>query len=168
MANIIEEVPNDLSLLKEIYEKCNLKVSEVIQEKESAEYSAYDLKINSLTVKFRTSKITPTKTGQFVTLWKRIENGPIAPFNSSDKIDFVIVSCRDNENFEQFIFPKSELIKKGIFTDKKEGKRAIRVYPSWNIEINKQAKNTQEWQLKYFLNLKNKVDCDLIKSLFEV
>lgn len=162
------EIPSDLFLLKEIYEKCNFKVSEIISEKESTEYSAYDLKINSLSVKFRTSKITPTKTGQFVTLWKRIENGPIAPFDSSDKIDFVIVSCRNNENFGQFIFPKSELIKKGIFTDEKEGKRAIRVYPPWNIATNNQAKKTQEWQLKYFLNLEKKVDCDLIKSLFEV
>lgn len=162
------EIPSDLSLLKEIYEKCNFKVSELIPEKESAEYSAYDLKINSLSVKFRTSKITPTKTGQFVTLWKRIENGPIAPFNSFDKIDFVIVSCRNNKNFGQFIFPKSELIKRGIFTDKKEGKRAIRVYPPWDIATNNQAKKTQEWQLKYFLNLESEVDCDLIKSLFEV
>jgi len=168
MANMIEKIPSDLSLLKEIYEKCGFKISEIIPEKESAAYSAYDLKINSLSVKFRTSKITPTKTGQFVTLWKRIENGPIAPFNSADKIDFVIVSCRDNKNFGQFIFPKSELIKKGIFTDKKEGKRAIRVYPPWDIATNNQAKKTQEWQLNYFLNLENELDCDLIKSVFEV
>jgi len=163
---MIEKMPEDLTLLQVAYEENNFEFSNLTAEKESAEYSAYDLKINGLTIKFRTSKITPTKTGQFVTLWKRIENGPIAPFESSDEIDFVIVSSRNENHFGQFIFPKSVLIKKGIFTDKKEGKRAIRVYPPWDVANNKQALKTQEWQLDYFIDFKE-VDKNRLEKLLK-
>ncbi|EKD72557.1 MAG: hypothetical protein ACD_45C00643G0006, partial [uncultured bacterium] len=54
-------------------------------------------------------KITPTKVGQFVTLWKRINNGPIQPYDVSDPVDFFIVSARKDDCFGQFIFPKSVL-----------------------------------------------------------
>lgn len=144
------DIPSELNLLVSLLEKLNWKVSDIIPEPESAAYSAFDLKVNSSNVKFRISKITPIKNGQFVTVYKRIEDGTIAPFESTDKIDFVIISCKNGENHGYFIFPKYELLKRGIFTDKKEGKRAFRVYPSWDITNSNQAQKTQQWQLKYF------------------
>lgn len=159
------DIPSQLNLLVSLLEKLNLKVSDIIPGPESAEYSAFDLKVNSSNVKFRISKITPTKNGQFVTIYKRIENGTIAPFENTDKIDFVIISSQKEENHGYFIFPKSELIKHGIFTDKKEGKRAFRVYPSWDITNSNQAQKTQKWQLKYFIKTDKEFDLDLIKNL---
>ncbi len=51
----------------------------------------------------------------------------------------------------QFIFPKSILLVKGILSDgEKDGKRGFRVYPPWDKAVNKQAKQTQQWQLQYF------------------
>jgi hypothetical protein len=44
-------------------------------ERESLEYAACSFKLNSMSVKFRVAKITPTKIGQFVTLWKRVSKG---------------------------------------------------------------------------------------------
>jgi len=159
------EIPSELILFATLSEKLSLKVSEITPESESAAYNAFDLKLNSFKIKFRISKITPTKNGQFVTIYKRIENGTIAPFEKTDDIDLVIISSKKEKNQGYFIFPKSELIKRGIFTDKKEGKRAFRVYPSWDIANNNQAQKTQKWQLEYFIKTDDEVDPDRIKKL---
>ena len=156
--NIYQSISADLILAKELlYNVCNLECSQPEAEAESAEYSAYRFKINNKSICYRLAKTTPTKNGQFVTLWKRNNKGIIEPFDFSDIIDFVIVSVQKENNFGQFIFPKSVLLDKGIFsTSKKEGKRATRVYPSWDITKSKQAQKTQEWQLNYFLDLSDK------------
>ncbi|TEB40617.1 hypothetical protein D0809_29700, partial [Flavobacterium circumlabens] len=98
------------------------------------EYSAYRFQLNGKNICYREAKITPTKTGQFVTLWKRNQSSKtIEPFDASDAIDYIIISVRKQELFGQFIFPKSVLLAKGIFsTDAKEGIRATRVYPPWD------------------------------------
>lgn len=138
---------------KEFYEKISINITDFIPEKESSEYFACDVNYEGSNSKFRLAKITPKKIGQFVTLWKRENNGPIQPFDVSDDIEFVFVAVQKEANLGHFIFPKKVLIEKGIFTDKKEGKRAIRVYPPWDIAENSQAKRTQKWQLEYFTKL---------------
>jgi hypothetical protein len=150
----IEELPKDLIQIKQLLlDIGNFEISHPITEIESSEYGACTFVLNNLNIRYRTAKITPTKTGQFVTLWKRINQGSIQPFDSTDPIDLFIVSTRKDNNFGLFIFPKSILITKEIVTDKKEGKRAIRVYPSWDITTSKQAQKTQKWQLDYFLEI---------------
>jgi hypothetical protein len=148
-------IPEDLLTAKElVYDRCTFICTEPIPEAESKEYGANSFTINGKSVKFRVAKTTPTKIGQFVTLWKRIENGPIAPFHIDDDIDFFIVSCRKENHLGQFIFPKTVLHEKGVLSnDIKEGKRAIRVYPPWDITTSKQAEKTQQWQLNYFLTI---------------
>jgi len=42
-----------------------------------------------------------------------------------------------------------------ISQDGMGGKRAMRIYPAWDVVNSKQAKKTQEWQLKYFVELCN-------------
>jgi hypothetical protein len=149
-----EGIPKDLILIQKIFfDNCNFEFIQPILEAESSEYGACTFGLNNLNILFRTAKITPTKTGQFVTLWKRINQGPIQPFDSTDPINLFIVSTRKDNNFGVFIFPKSILITKEIVSDKKEGKRAIRVYPSWDITTSKQAQKTQKWQLDYFLEI---------------
>ena len=109
-------------------------------------------------VQYRLAKITPTKNGQFVTLWKRKPKGPIQPYDESDKIDIVIVNVIKNNHQGVFIFPAEILVEKNIFSVKnKGGKRAIRVYPPWDKPESKQAEKTQKWQLDYYLEIsKNK------------
>ena len=51
-----------------IYKQCGFDFSNLIKEEESSEYGAYFFDLNSLSVRFRVAKITPTKVGQFVTL----------------------------------------------------------------------------------------------------
>lgn len=163
-------LPNDLITAKEVvYDNCNFECTEPQPEMESRDYDAFDFQINSLKIKFRSAKITPTKTGQFVTLWERNKSGTIEPFDFSDAIDFVVISVRKDDFLGQFIFPKAVLLQKGIFsTAVKEGKRATRVYPPWDETTSKQAQKTQQWQLDYFLEIPNdkSIDLDRAKKLF--
>jgi len=159
------ELPNDLNFVKELlFDKNDFECSQPIMERESAEYGACTFVLNNLNIRFRTAKITPTKTGQFVTLWKRINQGPIQPFDFKDPIDLFIISARKDNVCGLFIFPKSVLITKEIVTDNKEGKRAIRVYPPWDITTSKQAQKTQKWQLDYFLEITEIETIDLKRT----
>ena len=154
---ISNSLPSDLYILKKlVYDKLNFDLVGLNIEDESQEYGACSYKINGKAVQFRVSKITPKKAGQFVTIWKRSEQGITQPFDETDQIDFIVISSRNGDNFGQFIFPKSVLMDKGIITRKnKEGKRGIRVYPPWDKPINKQAIKTQCWQIRYFENIEN-------------
>ena len=151
----VPTIHNDLLLAKELlYDNCGYKCSLPEKEKESADYGAYSFLLNNKLIVFRVAKITPTKIGQFVTLWKRIDKRPIQPFDFTDIIDLIVISVRKDCRFGQFVFPNSVLCEKGIIsTVTKEGKRAIRVYPPWDEAINKQAQKTQQWQLDYFLEI---------------
>ena len=136
------------------YAPIGLACSDVLPEAESADYAAHTLLLGSLRVCFRVAKITPTKVGQFVTLWKRVGRGPIQPFDLSDPIDVFVVSARSGPHFGQFVFPKAVLAARGVVAKNGVGgKRALRVYPLWDITTSRQAQATQAWQLAYFLDL---------------
>jgi hypothetical protein len=160
---------SDLKVVNEIvYDKCGFDLTNLKQNLESTEYEACSFILNRKTIQYRISKITPTKTGQFVIIWKRNKDGITEPFDILDDIDFIIITSKSGDNFGQFIFPKSVLADNGIITrNSKEGKRGIRVYPPWDITTNKQAVKTQSWQTKYFLTIKNdnSTDLDLAKKL---
>ena len=160
----------DLKLVKElVYDKCGFDLTNFKRNIESKEYGACSFELSGKIIEHRVSKITPTKTGQFVTIWKRNKEGVTEPFDITDEIDFINITSKSGENFGQFVFPKSVLADKGIITKNgKEGKRGIRVYPPWDIATNKQAEKTQRWQTKYFLTIppENLTDLDLIKKLF--
>ena len=166
---LLNSIHSDLKVVKElVYDKCGFDLTNLKQNEESKEYGACTFVLNGKTIEQRISKITPTKTGQFVTIWKRNKDGITEPFDNEDNFDFIIITARNGENFGQFIFPKLVLADRGIITrNGKEGKRGIRVYPPWDIVTNKQAMKTQNWQTKYFLTIKNdnKTDLDLATKL---
>lgn len=140
--------------LRLIFNNLNLSVKNFIKEAESTDYAAATFNLNHHKILFRASKITPTKTGQFVTLWKRINNGPIQPFDLSDPIDYVIISVRSDDQLGQFIFPKKIMCEKKIFSvNHRGGKRAIRVYAPWDIANSKQALSTKKWQSEFFVDI---------------
>ena len=151
-----------------IYEVSNLRFSDFQIEFESKEYDACRFQLNGLKIICRSAKITPKKAGQFVTFWKRKSNGPIEPFELSDDFDFFVVNIRHQEKFGQFVFPKSILVQKGIISsEKKEGKRAFRVYPTWDVVESKQALQSQKWQADYFFELTSTPDLEKIKALYQ-
>jgi hypothetical protein len=150
-----------------IYQHCDLKLSNFEAEVESNDYEACSYQLNRLKIISRTAKKTPKKIGQFVTFWKRGNNGPIAPFNECDMFDFFVVNIATENEQGQFVFPKSVLIKKGIISTKyKEGKRAFRVYPIWDHPTSKQAITTQKWQLSYFFMINSATDLTKVVDLY--
>lgn len=86
-----------------------------------------------------------------MTLWKRNVQGQIQPYDIQDGIDYFIIFIYDKNHTGQFIFTKDVLLRQGILNGNKEGKLGFRVYPSWDVPYNQQAKKTQKWQLEYFL-----------------
>ncbi|TGN17386.1 MepB family protein [Leptospira idonii] len=153
-----------------VFDPCGNRVSQVQPELESAEYGACTFELDGLKIRFRISKKTPTKTGQFVTLWKRSKEGPIVPFHRNDKTDYFIISAKDENRFGQFIFPKQVLYEKGILSGEKPGKLGFRIYPPWDLAGNKQAKKTQDWQLHYFVEspMNKSVDIKRVKYLLHL
>lgn len=159
---------SDLKLVQElVYDKCGLSLTNLKLNPESTEYGACTFELNELKIEYRISKITPKKTGQFVTIWKRNKNGATEPFDILDNIDFIIITSKSDGNLGQFIFPKSVLAHKGIISQNgKKGKRGIRVYPPWDITTSKQAEKTQNWQTNYFISFgdNNTTDLELAKK----
>jgi hypothetical protein len=148
----LNSIHSDLKVVKElVYDKCGFDFTNLKNNLKSAEYGACSFRLNGKEIQYRASKITPAKTGQFVTIWKRNKDGITEPFDILDDLDFIIITSKSGNNFGQFIFPKSVLVDNGIITKNgKEGKRGIRVYPPWDIVTNKQAIKTQSWQQNIF------------------
>lgn len=146
--------------LKNTISYLELKLSKVtgtridinIAEQEGKEYWAHQALYNQKKAIFRKAKSTPTKKGQFVTVWKRNTEGITAPYHDKDDIAyFIILSITENAQ-GVFIFPKEALLKNKIMASKlHDGKRGFRVYPPWEKDLSsKQAIKTQEWQVQYF------------------
>jgi hypothetical protein len=160
----------DLALAqKYAYEPNKWTMHDLLQQPESKEYGACTFVMNCRRILFRVAKITPTKKGQFVTLWKRVANGPILPYDRIDPFDLIIISVRTPTHFGQFIFPNEVLWHKGFISKNGNGgKRAMRVYPPWDRVDSKQARNTQAWQWNYFveISLDGLFDSVKLKKLF--
>lgn len=132
----------------------NIHINEIVIDSNAIDYNGYQFTLNLQLVIFRTSKTTPTKIGQFVTFYKRNELAITEPFHNHDVVEYYIIWCEKDSNKGVFIFPKSALLIFNILSSaNKEGKRAFRVYPDWDIPNNRQATKTQSLQSNYFINL---------------
>lgn len=155
-----------LSFLKELKLGTNLVVSS-----ESKEYKACSFFINSSKVISRQAKLTPKKSGFFVSVWKRTSEGITAPYSFNDKFDFFVININLRENQGVFIFSKQVLIKNHIISTKeKEGKRGFRLYLPNDTLQSKQAQNTQKWQMEYYINFNDSVivNSNKFKTLFNL
>ena len=164
--NILNDL---LETQKLVYEPNGLQCANVVIHPESQEYGACSFELNSLRVEFRVANITLTKIGQFVTFWKRSVAGPITPYDVADLFDFLVVAVRAGNRFGQFVFSKGVLLKHGVLSEKNRGgKRALRVYPLWDIPESAQACKTQVWQLQYFCEVSLSISSEQIKKLYRV
>jgi hypothetical protein len=168
-------LPNDpVAALLDVYQRAGLTVTTVAKrEAESSEYGACRFGLDGQNVVFHIAKTTPTKIGQFVTIWKRpMPDGEIMPLDASDHIAFVVVDVSDKTRCGQFVFDQKVLVEKGVMScGARGGKRAMRVYPPWTRPESKEASRTQQWQLRYFLSFAQPdgtADSARVRDLFRV
>ena len=135
-----------------VWQPAGFASSEIAPELESADYCAHTLLLNGRRILFRAAKTTPTKVGQFVTLWKRSQEGPIRPVDMDDGVSTFVIHAALGAGLGQFVFPVQALARHGVVSvDGRGGKRAMRVYPPNVVSTNTQARRTQAWQCEYFL-----------------
>ena len=162
----------EINLLNElVFKSCNQIITDLEPEAESQEYGAHRFKLNDKKIIFRVAKITPTKTGQFVSIWKRNEQGITAPFDHKDEVDFLLIVTKTATPFGLFVFPKKVLLEHRIISNETlGGKRGMRIYPTWDSTVNPSSQKTQAWQTRYFLDLSDAQNIDFIriKNLFGV
>jgi hypothetical protein len=121
---------------------------------EGVEYAACTIMLGGRETRYRQAKITPTKNGQFVTLWRRNREGITAPFDEADTAELFVVDVASGARRGQFVFGKAELARRAILSRAGiGGKRAIRVYPPWDVAASRQARSSQDWQLQCYLDL---------------
>jgi hypothetical protein len=157
---------SEINLLNElIFKPSDFNLTQLKPEAESQEYSAHRFQLNKQQIIFRVAKITATKTGQFVSIWKRSEQGITTPFDVKDDLDFLMIATKTPTQFGIFIFPKKVLLEHRVLSDEtRDGKRGIRIYPNWDETTSKQAQKTQFWQTEYFLDLSNEHQIDLNRA----
>ncbi|MNK57849.1 MepB protein [compost metagenome] len=140
-----------------IFKPLKLNIPEIIPDLECEDYFGFNFKINENRIKFRKSKLTPKKVGQFVTFWKRDSEGKTVPFDIIDDFDFYIISIEENDNSGFFILPKAILEKENLISSElKVGKRGFRIYADWHFPNSKQAEKTKLWQMQFFIDFSQK------------
>ena len=113
-------------------------------------YNGCTFILNNKKIIFRKAKITPTKAGQFVTLYKRRTDRSIEPYSITDKFDLLVI---ESSIKGYFAFPKLTLLTYGILSSgTNSGKRAFRIYSPEEQHLNQQAAKTQAWQEDYYAN----------------
>lgn len=152
-----------------IYKPNELIITNLKEEQQNAEYAGCLFKLNNKTIRFRVSKITPNKIGQFVSFWEKGDNLKNQAFTYDAAPDLLVITCIDDNKLGQFIFSKEILLKEKILkTQSQKGKMAMRIYPLWDTPVSNQAKKSQMWQLQYFVDLSdpNNLPIDKLLNLY--
>lgn len=159
------------SIDKTIYQPNNLQVTSVIEEEQNSDYGAgrftigssdisgepLGIEVRRKSVRLRVAKITPKKTGQFVTFWQKDNENKNQTYHWKASPDLLVIhTLGDNQVWGQFVFPKDILLEKNILrSDLTTGKMAMRVYPFWDKPSSNAAIATQKWQSDYFFQVLN-------------
>lgn len=160
----------ELALIRHtIFDRLELHITDLTKEAECEEYAGYNFKFGPFSIKFRKARITPKKTGQFVTLWKRNpQTKETEPFTSADTFDFLIIFTEDKYQQDFFFFSRNTLVQHKILTASSQtGKRGFRVYAAWDTPGNKQAEKTGIWQKKSFINFSDSDGPEQCKAIPE-
>lgn len=148
----MKELPIPLKVLQDTLK---MRVTQFESEPESQDYDAHKFLLGHYQVVYRASKITPTKTGQFVTLWQRSSQGPIVPFEVNDSLNLVVIFSEREDKSGLFVFTKDVLVRRGIVSaEGKKGKLGFRIYPPWASIQSANAQKSQNWQVPHFFNMR--------------
>lgn len=131
-----------------------LTLSELVPEEQNSDYQSCCAKLEGTWWRVRTARITPTKPGAFVAIWRRSPGGSTEPFSTDDDCAGLLVFVSNEDSFGVFRFPTTALDELGIYSSQRSaGKRGFRLYPPWSTSLNPQATRTQGKQVAFFEDL---------------
>lgn len=137
----------------ELFSKLNITINSAAVEVDNDAYGGELLETSRGAMRLRTGKVTPTKPGFFVTVWRRAEGGKTEPFPSDSGVNFLVITVQDQQGSGMFIFPTTALVIHGIVSvNGNGGKRGFRLYPPWLLNLNPTAARSQKWQTKFFVD----------------
>lgn len=123
-------------------------------EEQHSDYEAAVAILGAEAWRVRRARITPTKPGAFVAVWRRARDGSTQPFDVDDPTAGLIVLVEDDQQFGCFRFTTAHLDDLGVVRSARQpGKRGFRVYPAWCSGLNTQAARTQRAQAPAFTDL---------------
>lgn len=123
-------------------------------EEERGDYESGVVRLGSAVWRLRTARVTPTKPGAFVAVWRRDDQGETRPFRCDESTAGLLVFVQDRTRFGVFRFTSAHLADLGVTQSPAHpGKRGFRVYPAWCTGINPQAERTQRAQASAFTEL---------------
>lgn len=123
----------------------------LINEEQNAAYEGVCFYHDTKFYRSRLANKTPKKAGYFVDFWEKDDQLKNQAFSYEDAPDITLVWIIDADKKGVFMFPKEILLQKNILqTKSQKGKMGIRVYPTWESNLNQTALKTQEWQSHYF------------------
>lgn len=123
---------------------------DVAPEAQNSDYEAGVARIDGELWHIRTARTTPSKPGAFVAFWRRDPGGETAPFDANDVGARLLVFVQQEGRRGLFRFTGERLLTLGVTTGERAGKRGFRVYPSWCVDLNRQAAATQRAQANAF------------------
>ncbi len=135
-------------------------------EGQNCAYEGFTFRFEEQFFRSRLAKKTAKKKGYFVSFWEKNEGNENQAFDYDGAADKTLIAISDNEQCGLFIFPKKVLAQQKILRSQThKGKMAIRVYPSWETDLNAAASNTQRWQQLYFIDLSKAIDSEKVQLL---
>jgi hypothetical protein len=153
--------PDLIEVKRSIFDLLRLECSLPRPDSDNAEYGAYLFRVGDRRVRSRVARVTPTKSGLFVAVWRRAPDGSTQPHESEDGVEALAITVREAEHFGQFVFPDDALSEHGIVSVAGVGgKRGFRLYPPWSAVESRQAGRTQQWQGEYYIGLEGCGDGD--------
>ncbi|PHK48634.1 MepB family protein [Staphylococcus edaphicus] len=159
-----------ITLLNSLFKALDInELNHVEYEAYNSEYESFCFQLNCHQIRCRLAKKTPTKSGYFVAFWTKGTDNKNRAFTYQEAKDYLIITIIDSIHKGLFIIPKPELYAQDLlYVKNKQGKMAMRVYPTWESNLNRTAKQTQLWQTKYFIDLTNETDYTLLKKLLPI
>ncbi|GAA3872815.1 MepB family protein [Leifsonia kafniensis] len=148
-----------------VYDPCGFVCTAASVGGDNAQYGSVNFRLDGRDIVSRVAKLTPTKNGLFVAVWKREADGATHPLDAADRWDLLTISVREGDRFGQFVFSREVLREHGVVSAQGDGgKRGFRVYPPWVDVASHQAAASQCWQVESFLEIDDGTAVDVARA----
>ncbi|MGG7466328.1 MepB family protein [Plantibacter sp. YIM 135347] len=165
------------SVDESVFSPAGLTREDVRPDVDGLDYDGIEYSVSGLRIVGRFARITPTKNGAFVAVWRRAADGGTRPFDVADPFDAFTIAVREGTSFGLFVFSKAALVGHGLVSADRSGavsddgsgdgdgvrtrtrtrtsvgKRGFRLYAPWVAPSSRQAERSQAQQAPHFLDL---------------